>query len=191
MFQSFQREVKMKREFILAAVVLMACLPSVVWSQQQPIKIGVVDSNRTIQESVTGKNFLNALEEQRRQKQEEIAAKENKLQEDQQNYQKQMFSLSEDARGRTEKDLQQRQLELQRIKEDAESELRSFYTDGITSIERKVLPVIEQVAKEKGLVLILENAPQRGMLFVDPSIDITDEVIARLDQTQAGTQPKN
>jgi len=177
----------MRRKFILVAVVLIACLPSVVWSQQQPIKIGVVDSNRIIQESVVGKNFLNSLEAQRQQKQQEIAARETKLREDQQNYQKQMFSLSEEARSRTEKELQQRQLELQRLREDADSELRSFYTDGIMDIERKVMPIIEEVAKEKGLILVLENAPQRGMLFVDPSIDITEEVIARFDKTQAGT----
>lgn len=180
----------MRRKSILAAVVLMACLSSVVWSQEQPIKIGVVDSNRIIQESVAGKSFLNALEAKRLQIQEDIAARDAKLREDQQNYQRQMFSLSEEARSRTEKELQQRQLELQRMREDADRELRSFYTDGIVDIERKVMPIIEQVAKEKGLSLVLENAPQRGMLFVDPSIDITDEVIARFDSTQAGTQPQ-
>ncbi len=179
----------MRRKSILVVALLMVCLPSVMWSQQEPVKIGVVDSNRIIQESTIGKNFLSSLETQRRQKQEEIAARESKLREDQQNYQKQMFSLSEEARSRTEKELEQRRLDLQRLREDADRDLRSFYTDGIMDIERRVLPIIEQVAKEKGLILVLENAPQRGMLFVDPSIDITDDVITRFNQTQPGTQP--
>jgi len=177
----------MRRKSLLAVLVIMVCLPTMAWSQEKPVKIGVVDSNRIIQESAAGKKFLSALEAQRRQKQDEITGRETKLTEDQQNYQKQMFSLSEEARSRTEKDLQQRQLELQRIREDADRDIRSFYTDGLTDIERKVMPIIEQVAKEMGLTLVLENAPQRGMLFVDPSIDITDEVIARFDRAQAGT----
>lgn len=181
----------MRGKSILVAVLLMVCLPSVIWSQQEPIKIGVVDSNRIIQESTIGKNFLSSLETQRRQKQDEIAARENKLRDDQQNYQKQMFSLSEEARSRTEKDLQQRQLELQRLREDADRDLRSFYTDGIMDIERRVLPIIEQVARDKGLILVLENAPQRGMLFVDSSIDITDDVIARFNQTQTSPPPQS
>jgi len=180
----------MRRKSILAALVLMACFPLMSWSQEQQIKIGVIDSNRIIQESVPGKNFLSTFETQRRQKQDEIAARDAKLREDQANYQKQMLSLSEEARSRTEKDIAQRQLELQRLREDADRDLRSYYQDGIMDIERRVIPIIEQVAKEKGLILVLENAPQRGILFVDPSIDITDEVIARFDRTQPSAQAK-
>ena len=51
---------------------------------------------------------------------------------------------------------------------------------------QKVNPIIEQVAKEKGLQIVF-NGGDAGFAWADPGLDLTSEVIKRLDASdQAG-----
>ena len=51
-----------------------------------------------------------------------------------------------------------------------------------------MVAVIEALAKERGLELVLDTATS-GVVTASPTIDITDEVVRRYDQTKAATPP--
>ena len=54
---------------------------------------------------------------------------------------------------------------------------------------KKVSPLIEAVAKEKGLQMVfdLSNA---GLAWWDPGLDLTSDVIKKLDGAKPATPPK-
>ncbi len=51
-----------------------------------------------------------------------------------------------------------------------------------------MVTIIENLAKERGLDLILD-AMSSGVVTASPTIDITDEVVRRYDQSKAATPP--
>ncbi len=61
--------------------------------------------------------------------------------------------------------------------------------DEIEKIESAVFPIINQVGKEGGYTLIF-NKFQSGLVYADETIDITDQVIQRLDADAAAGQGK-
>jgi Skp family chaperone for outer membrane proteins len=66
--------------------------------------------------------------------------------------------------------------------------MQSIQRERFAQIQKKIMPIIQQIGSEQGFTLIFEaNA---AMLYVDASADITDQIITRFDQTPSGsTQP--
>ena len=54
---------------------------------------------------------------------------------------------------------------------------------------KKAQPIIQAIAQEKGLQ-VLFNGSEAGFAWADPSLDLTAEVIKRLDSGKASA-PKN
>jgi Skp family chaperone for outer membrane proteins len=52
-------------------------------------------------------------------------------------------------------------------------------------IERQILPVIDKLGQEQGYTLIF-NKFQSGLVYADDAVDITADVITRLDASNAG-----
>jgi Skp family chaperone for outer membrane proteins len=52
---------------------------------------------------------------------------------------------------------------------------------------RKVLPIIEKVAQEKQVHFVF-NAAQSGLIWAEPGMNLTSEVIAAMN-TNAGVKP--
>src|ERR1019366_9421064 len=102
-------------------------------------------------------------------KQTEGADKAKKLQADQQKLQTTGSVMSEAARTQLEKDVEREQAEGQELQNELEAEFI-----------KRVTPVLAQVATEKGLQ-ILFNAQQAGFAWIDPGLDLTTEVIKKLD----------
>jgi len=170
----------MKEKMIALIAICLLTFPLSLLAQEKPLKIGIINSNRVINESIEGKKFLNFIRKTQQEKQAEIEAMEKKLLDDKQQFQRQMNSLSDEARIRKQTELNRRETDLKRFTEDADVEMRAILNEKNIEIQKKIFPVIRQLATEKGYSLILEaNA---AMLYIDSSVDITDEVIARFDQ---------
>jgi Skp family chaperone for outer membrane proteins len=53
----------------------------------------------------------------------------------------------------------------------------------------KVQPIIDQIAREKGLHLVF-NTADAGLAWVDPGLDLSSEVIKKLDSPKPAAPPK-
>jgi Skp family chaperone for outer membrane proteins len=51
-------------------------------------------------------------------------------------------------------------------------------------VQTELLPIIEQVGKEKSLDIILDLA-RSGAIYFNPTIDLTQEVITKYDASKA------
>ena len=84
--------------------------------------------------------------------------------------------LTDEARADLEEQLQSKSTILQRFQEDTQKDIDNKRNRVTSSVGRKMLPVIEKLAKEKGLTSVVYLNPSRDA-WVDPGVIITDEVV--------------
>ena len=146
----------------------------------QGAKIGFVNFQRVVTESTDGKASTTRVNALIAKKQTEGTDKAKKLQADQQKLQTTGSVMSEAARTQLEKDVEREQIEGQRFQQDAQAEVQELQTELEAEFIKRVTPVLAQVAAEKGLYALF-NAQQAGFAWVDPGLELTTEVIKKLD----------
>src|SRR3990172_11853946 len=93
--------------------------------------------------------------------------------------------MSYTARTQLEKEIEKAQLDAQRFQQDAQAEINELQTEVQSDFIKKVSPVLQAIANEKGLQMVF-NAADAGLAWVDANLDLTLDVIKRLD---AGAKP--
>ncbi len=73
----------------------------------------------------------------------------------------------------------------QQARNQANQSLNNFQQELLESFQQQVSPISLEVAKEKGYAIVLGQNP--SILAFDTTIDITDEVIARMKQARSDT----
>ncbi len=161
----------------VAAAVAVA-LPAAAQGTTQ--KIGVIEVNRIVQESAVGKESLARIQKIQQGKQEELTKRQKELRDLEQKIQDQGKTLSEDAMDKLQKDYQSKALDLKRFQDDAQRELEDAQRKELADLEKRVMPVIDAVAKEQNYSLVF-NKFQSGLLFADSQSDLTDAVITKFN----------
>jgi Skp family chaperone for outer membrane proteins len=151
----------------------------------QGAKFAFVNFQRVVAESVDGKASTARVNALIAKKQTEGTDKAKKLQTDQQKLQTTGSVMSEAARSQLEKDVERETVEGQRFQQDAQAEVQELQNELEAYFIKRVTPVLAQVAADKGLQ-ILFNAQQAGFAWIDPGLDLTTDVIKKLD---AGSKP--
>jgi len=148
-------------------------------------KYAFINIQRIASESAEGKASSSRIEGLRSKKAAELAEK-NKAVEALQAKQRSAV-LGEAAAAQVQKDIDKTQVEIQRMTQDAQAELQDLQNELQLDFQRKVGPVIEAVAREKGLQLLFSQADS-GLVWADAGLDLTAEVIRRLDAASAVAQ---
>ena len=157
----------------------------------QGAKIGFVNFQRVIQESSDGKASTARVNALMAKKQNEGTEKQKQLAANQQKLQTSGSVMSDAARGQLEKEIERQQVEGQRFQQDAQAEVQELTNELQNEFIKKVTPILQQVATEKGLYALF-NAQEAGFAWVDPGLDLTTEVIKKLDAatTKPAATPK-
>src|SRR5205814_8180988 len=113
-------------------------------------------------------------------KQTEGQTKAKALQDNQQKLQTSGSVMSDAARSQLEKEIERQTVEGQRFEQDAQAELNELQQELQQEFQKKLMPILEQLSKEKGLQ-ILFSAADSGVVWIEPGIDITLEAVKRMD----------
>ena len=84
--------------------------------------------------------------------------------------------LTDEARADLEEQLQAASTYLQRFSDDTQKDIDNKRNRVTNYIGRRMLPVIEKLAKERGLSAVVYYNPQRDA-WVDPTLVITEDVV--------------
>jgi outer membrane protein len=142
-------------------------------------KIAFIDPQTIASNSVEGKAATARIQELTKKKAGEIQQKQKQAQDIQTKLQQGGSVLSDAARAQQEKDLQRLQRELQGMQEDANTEVQELQQQLQAEFLKKLNPIIDQVATEKGLHLIFST--DSGILWGFSGLDLSQEVIKRFD----------
>ena len=143
-------------------------------------KVAFVNINAIAAQSSEGKAATAKIQEYVKKKNAEIADKDKALQGLQAKLQQGLTVLSDQARAQLEKDITRQSRELQSLREDAQQEQQQMTQDLQAEFQQKLFPVVDQIAKEKALHMVFSIADS-GILWPDPGLDLTAEVIKRFD----------
>jgi outer membrane protein len=146
----------------------------------QGAKVAYVNLQQIAQLSVDGKAAAGKVNALTQKKQAEIAEKSKALQGNQTKLQTGGSVMSDTARGQLEKEVDRQQRELERLQQDAQAELNELQQDLQGEFQKKLLPVLEQLAKEKGLHFLFSGA-DAGLIWAEPGLDLTLEAVKKLD----------
>ena len=185
----------MNRTVTLAAgALVLGLLADGAFAQTAPTaasgaKIGVIEVQKIVQESAVGKESLARVQKVQQAKQEDLEKRKKELRDMEQKIQDQGKSLSEDAMEKLQKDYQAKALELKRFQDDAQRELEESQRKELGELEKRIMPVINEVAREQGYALVF-NKFNSGLLFADDkAVDLTEAVITRFNSQIAAPAP--
>lgn len=141
--------------------------------------IAIIDVERILQESLAAKSVQQQLETQRAKFQSEIEKEENELRQAEQDLGKSRDKLTPEVYSDREQQLNQRFLVVERHVEARRKALDQAFTDSMNTVRASLLDVVNDVAHEHGanLVLVKQQA-----LWTDKPLDVTDEVLDRLNK---------
>jgi len=132
------------------------------------------------QGSSEGRAASARIEDLQKKKQAELQDKNKQLQAAQQKLNASGTVLNDTARSGLEKDIERMQREIQFAQQNAQAEVQDLTQELQEQFRQKLMPIIQTIGKERGLQVIF-SGNDAGIIWADPGLDLTQEVIKRLD----------
>ncbi len=159
---------------------------------QRPFPVGTkyafVNIQRIAAESAAGKTLAGKVQALNQQKVNELNEKNKALQGSQQKLDSGGSVLSPTAIAQLQKDIERQQVDIQRFTEDAQQDVTALQTQLQDEFQVRLSPVVQIVATERGLHMLF-SVVDSGLVWAEPSLDITTEVIQKFDASPIATAP--
>lgn len=155
-------------------------VPATMPKFQDGFKYAYVNMALIAAQSNDGRAAAEKLKGFQDQKTRELQDKQKTLQAAQQKLESGGSVLSEGARTQLQSDIDRQQRDLQRLTEDAQQDVQNLAQQVEEDFTRKVLPIVGKVAQDKQVHFVF-NAQQSGLIWAEPGMDLTSEVIAAMN----------
>lgn len=143
-------------------------------------KIAFVDFDRVAATSQVGKAATAELDALRGKKAAEVAERRKQLEALQKKLADGASLMNTDAVGRLQREVERTGKDLERFTQDAQDEVQHLQVQLQRSFGEKVFPVIGEVAKARNVWAVYRLDPA-SVLWFDLGLDISEEVVAKLD----------
>jgi Skp family chaperone for outer membrane proteins len=163
----------------LAAVGLASSLQA-----QEGTKMGIVNSQEVLEKSAEGKRAIAQLQAADKKYSDEITGLDDQIKQLQNRLSTQRLTLTAEAAAGIQADIARKQTDRQRKAEDASRSMQQLQGQLLSRIQSELMPIIEQLRKDKGLDLIFDLT-RSGTVYFSPVLDLTAEVIRRYDAGKA------
>lgn len=148
-----------------------------------PLRMAFLDLQRIAAESIEGKAASGRVQALTQKKGAELQEKTKALQSNQQKLQQGGAVLNDTVRAQTQKEIDRLTVEIDRFQEDANAEVQEMQRGLQGEFQEKLRPIVDGLVKELAIGLLF-SAGDAGAIYVDPSLDITSEVIKRFDSAK-------
>jgi outer membrane protein len=152
-------------------------------------KVAYVDLQAVVANSNEGKAASARLQDLEKKKIAEIEAKNKALESARTKRSSGASVLNESAQLALDREIDKLTREVQYLQQEAQAERNELQEELRVDFQRKLAPVFEAIGKEKSLHVILDAA-NSGAFWANPGLDLTAEVIKRLDASKAAAPPK-
>jgi len=170
---------------LLAALAVVGMTGSLY--AQSANKVAVVNMQNAIVASKDGQKAGQELNAKFGPRQKEFDTLRGELGQLQEQLQKGAQTLAPDKIAQLQKDIDEKNRKLQRIQTDVKEEYTADQQRLLVPLEQKMVAIIGQYAKQKGFNVVLDTSGP--VIFADPSIDITKDILALYDAAPAGPAP--
>ena len=162
-------------KFLPAVVLAAAALCSGVANAQGALKIGIINVGRLLEQSPQAEAVTKKLQDEFAPRQRDLQAAQNRLQQQQDRFQKDAAVMGEEERLTLERQIRDGQRDLQRTQNEYLEDLNARRNEEVGKLQRDVLVKVQDFARAQKYDLVLGDA-----IFVSTALDITDQVLAVL-----------
>lgn len=165
--------------YTLLCAVLAALVTGVIpaKAQEKPL-IAVLNVQEIMRDSLAAKSVKEQFDRKQKSFSDELSSKEETLQKEQQELAKQRSVLAQEAFEKKVREFQTKAADVQKEVQKKKNQLDKGLGQAFTEIQKAVSGILADMAKEKGFVVVV---PTQQILYNEPSLDITAEVLKRLD----------
>ena len=175
---------------IAVALVIGASFP--LSAQNAPSsKIVLVDGDRVTSETAIGRQVRERIEAAATDWQNRMTQLQTELQTMAQSRQTQQLTLSPEALSQLDRDMEEKQVELQRMQDDARRTIERMQVIGQEEVNAVLIPALEAMASEQGFELVFDSrlTQMGGLLYFANQLDVTDLFVAKVNATSGGSTP--
>lgn len=165
---------------VLAATALVfagAAAPAA--AETQSLSIAIVDINKVMHKTAAAEGIRAELNSKGKQFQNELENHDKTLRAEKEALAKKKDSLSSDDLARQVKELETKYDKAERLLQERRATLSQANNASMGKLMSEATKIIADIAKEKGYDAILT---QEAVILASQSMDITEEVIARLNK---------
>lgn len=155
-------------------------MPPLVAAPAGASAVAAVDLRYVASRSKSGRTAFERLDELASRKQTELEARSRALLEERRKLEQDPSFLGGNVQGQLARAFEKSRIALERFREDAEVEVTSLRRQIEAEFAAKVTPVIDSVARERGLQIVFD-VERASIVWLAPAADISDEVVRRLD----------
>jgi len=171
------------KTMLLPALVLGLASLAGAQSSAPPTKVGIIQIQGAILGTKDGQKALNNLQAKFAPKKTEIEKKQNEIAQLQDQMRKGSNTMSDEAKQKLARDIDQKTKILQRDTEDAQAELDQEQNRIMQELGAKIMAVISKYAQDNGYAVILDvSSPQTPVLYAANGIDITQDIVKLYDE---------
>ena len=146
-------------------------------------KVAFIDLQAVVQQSKLGKQGRDAMQALNDKLGADLATKNKEIQALQDKMKTQQGVVSEAVYNNMSKDLDRLTREAQFKQQDAQVQVDQLNQDLLTSFQQKVLPIVEEVRKERGLWIVFALGDNSNIAAAHAGLDLSAEIVKRLDAT--------
>lgn len=150
--------------------------------------IAIIDAQKLALESAPGKEAYSRLQKLSAQKKEELDKVEKEARDLVQKLSDQGSSMPADKLEALQKQADDKQKSWKRMQEDAQKDLQEAERKEMAALENRIGPIVKEYFKEKHYVVVLDS--RAGIMYADEAVNVTDEVLKRINTTVALPQAK-
>lgn len=165
---------------LLAAGLALAAAagPAVAQEKLPPAVAAVIDYQRVLREAKAAKSIREQIETRRKLYQDQIAKEEQKLNDADKELAKQRAVLSPEAFKDKREEFQKKVSGVQRMVQERRRTLDQTSAAALNQVRNAMIEIVSDLSAERGFNLVM---PSSAVLLFSPKIDLTVEVIKRLD----------
>lgn len=175
----------MKLKTNLAALVILA--GSALAIPAFAAEIAIVDTNLVAEKATAVSKIREQIEKKAEDYQKDSSRKEEYFKKKYEDLEKQKATLSKEAYEKKNNELGQEFNEAQKKVQETRSTLDKAYVEAMRSFDKVFTEVVQEEAKKVGAKAVLQKTQT---VYVDPSLDITDQVIESVNKKQPSASVK-
>ena len=146
----------------------------------ESLKIGYVDLQKALNQSVTGKTALEKLKNDIEKENEVLKEREEEIKKLEEELNKQGFMMKESEKERKTEEYRRKGRDFERYKEDTRRDIMMKEREMTARIISELIKLAQKIGQEEGFTVILEKG--EIVLFASDNIDLTDKLIKRYDE---------
>ena len=151
---------------------------TVTFAQSTQLKMAIIDTDKVFQNSQAYKQVNQTVAGRRNQFQQEFKQKEQNLMAANQELVRQKSILAPEVLAQKKADINKQAAVIRSEAKQRNKSLNQLRNSGLSQIKKQLDVIIKQIVEAKNIDLILKK---NSIVWTKPSLDITDEVIQKLN----------